>query len=222
MSPRRPFRSTLISNLGVLLLLALAACGGDSNGPRVVGQDGSAIDVGTPTETPPATPTVTPTAATPADGTPSPTPTVPTATGTPSPTATPTRTPSATPTTTPSGGTTAGDDGSPYGTASVRAAVERGGGTFQVDDEQESLCPGSAVPGTTFRAYGSTWVLWVYPSADAREDDWSLDGGRLEPQVSGCELPTGYNYFNANLVVALVEQGGDPGDMRDAFLGLTP
>lgn len=207
---------------GALLALALVACGSDGK-VTIAGQDGTEIDISTATATATASaeasPSTAPTeGATPEDGAATPTP------GDTTPTAMPdddddddaTPTPSAT------SSPQAGDRlGAPYGSADVRAAIESGAGSFAVDDEVEQLCPDTSVPGTAFRAEGDAlWSLWVYPDAEAREADWVMEDGQLEPQTDDCELPTGFNYFNANVVIAVLKRGSGAEDVRDAFLSL--
>lgn len=224
--------------LGVLVAaVALAACGGDDDGGVTIsGSDGTEIEVTTEqTETPSASPTGAETGTTDATGT-------ATSEATPSATETPdaTGTPSAT--ATPSGGgePEEGDlAGVPYSTGDVRAAVEAAGRTFILDDERAPLCPNTSVAETVFlasdpvEATGANWALWVYPDDEVLEDDWEIDDGQLEPRSDDCELPTGFNYFNANVVMAFVSWEGADGETTfdeerspredaaiEAFLGL--
>ncbi len=218
--------------VGVLLALTLVACSDNRGGPRIVGEDGSTIDVTASTET--ATPSAEVSSTiVPSEGTP---------TATPGATETPAATGTAT--ATPSGGTssTAGDlEGVPYSTSDVRAAVESAGRTFLVVDDREPLCAGTSVEETTFWAassggsdYGPLWTLWVYPDSEAREDDWQLSEGELQPQVDDCEPPTGFNYFNANTVLvftgwsglgeeSLYDENRSPGEdaAKEAFVAMS-
>ena len=202
--------------VGALAFAFLAGCEDQGDGVTIAGQDGSTIDVGSATAT--STVTATPNAgtegATPAGATP---PAGETATPEPSETPTPTATPASS-----SGGTSAGDaSGVPYSTSDVRAAMEAADVGFEVDDEREPLCADTSVPETAFDAGGSSWALWVYPDSAARESEWVLEDGQLAPQVEDCAPPTGFNYFNANLVLVLTEPGGAQSEVvRDAFLSV--
>ncbi|MGE3962267.1 MAG: hypothetical protein AB7F65_11365 [Dehalococcoidia bacterium] len=206
-------RSLLL--LGAGAALTLAACEDDDGGVTIAGQDGAAIDVGATTATATATGGADGNAVT---ATPVPGATQATA---PAGTPTPTGTPTPAPTSRPSSGPTGNTSGVPYSTTDVRAAMEAAGVGFEVDDESEPLCSDTAVPETAFRAGGSAWALWVYSDSAAREAEWVLEDGQLAAEVEDCVPPTGFNYFNANLVLALVEPGGaGSDDVRDAFLSL--
>ncbi len=206
---------------GALAVTLLAGCEDKDAGVTIAGEDGTRIDVGTPTATSTA---ITQTATAEATSGASPAATTETATPAATETATPTATstPSPTPTRT-AGGSSAGGgaSGVPYSTGDVRAAMAAAGVGFEVDDEREPLCGDTSVPETAFEAGGSTWALWVYPDGDAREAEWELDDGHLAARVDDCDPPTGFNYFNANLVLVLVEPGGTQSEsVRDAFLAV--
>jgi len=204
-----------------LLAIALVGCDQERGGPRVVGEDGTEIEItAEPTETGTATIVATdePTS-TPDDGA--------TATATPETTETPSTTPTGTPTATPTSTSTPGLGtgsgagglaGVPYGTDDVRAALAASGEPVEVDDEREPLCPSGSVPETALQVGESVWALWVYPDTSAREAEWELSDGRLEPQISDCEPPSGFNYFNANTVLVLLEGVSGVEPVRDAFL----
>ena len=126
----------------------------------------------------------------------------------------------------------------------MRAAVEQAGVTFLLVERRETICPGSAVPGRPYwmanrvgSDFGPIWVLWVYPDPDALREDWeTVPGEAPRPRVEGCELPTGFVYWNENLVLTfavwlsageelpLEGQYESPGDHPAVrvFLGLTP
>src|SRR5690606_29368771 len=103
-----------------------------------------------------------------------------------------------------------------------RGAMESAGIAFAVDDEREAICTDTSVTATSFTVDDSdaVWALWVYPDAEAREDDWAFEDGRIEPQTDDCELPTGFNYFNANAALVLLERGDGAEATRDAFLAM--
>ncbi len=153
----------------------------------------------TATDTPAPTGTATPTA------TPSPPPPTSTATATPAGTATPQ------PTTPPSGDPTAGDvEGFPFSTVDIRAAVEARGFSFLLLTDRGALCAGAAVEVHSFWSAnlagsdsGPALAVWVYPDRDALEADWSVAPGSAPEPRFGCDLPTGFVYWNENLVMAL-------------------
>lgn len=219
------------------ILLLLLACAVVTS---CVGGDDGVVDVR------PAEPTVGETAGPTPDATLVETPTATpllTATPTPPPTLTPTPPPTLTPTpaATPSEGDT---QGFPFSTADVRAVVEGSGITFIPLGERDAICPGSAVPGRPYWTanaagtdFGPVFVLWVYPDLAALEADWAVEPGESPKlRVEGCDLPTGFEYWNENLVLAFdvwLSAGLDvplaghyesPGDHPtvEAFLGLTP
>jgi hypothetical protein len=173
----------------------------------------------------PAARTPSATATSGASTTPAPT-RVPTsaASATPTPTPAPTL---AAPTGTPGGaGATgtpqpqAGDlRGTPFSTADVRAAVNAAGRVFFVDTDRKPLCPNTTVREVTFWAasaggtdYGPNWALWVYPDADALAADWDVSSGKVRPRTP-CDLPTGWTYWNSNLVLTFVTWSGVGGDV---------
>jgi hypothetical protein len=204
--------------VGAFALVALVGCDQERGGPRVVGEDGTEIEI---TATPAETGTATIVATAEQTGTPAAAP--PEATQTPATTPTGTPTSTATSTSTPSGGSSGeggagGSAGVPYGTGDVRAALAASGDSVEVDDEREPLCPDSSVPETALQVGDSSWALWVYEDTSAREAEWQLDDGQLEPQIDGCEPPSGFNYFNANTVLVLLEGVDSVEAVRDAFL----
>lgn len=203
-----------------LLAIALVGCDQERGGPRVVGEDGAEIEIT-------AEPTATGTATIVTPGEPTGTPDDGTATATPDATETPSTTPTGTPTATPTSTSTPGAGtesgagglaGVPYGTDDVRAALAASGESVEVDDEREPLCPSASVPETALQVGESVWALWVYPDTSAREAEWELSDGQLETQISECELPSGFNYFNANTVLVLLEGVESVEAVRDAFL----
>lgn len=143
------------------------------------------------------------------------------------------------------GAAVAGDlVGLPFSTADVRAAIEQAGFVFLPVEPREALCPGSAVPGrpywTAFSGgtdFGPVFVLWVYPDAEALREDWeAVPGEAPRPRMEDCELPTGFVYWNDNLVLTFAawlslgqefpleshdESPGDHPAVR-AFLELAP
>ena len=206
--------------VGALAIALLAGCDDKDGGVTITGQDGSSIEVSTAT----ASATTSPeTSATTSEATPAGATATASSTATPTTTTpTPTSTPIASPTSSGGGATSAGDtSGFPYSTSDVRAAMEAADVGFEVDDEQEPLCGDTSVPETAFNAGGSSWALWVYPDSAARESEWVLEDGQLTPQVGDCAPPTGFNYFNANLVLVLTGPGGAQAEVvRDAFLAV--
>ena len=134
--------------------------------------------------------------------------------------------------------------GFPFSTGDMRLAVEQAGVTFLLVELGDTICPGSAVPGRPYwsanRAgsdFGPVFLLWVYPDQDALGEDWEAAPGEAPRlRVEGCELPTGFVYWNENLVLTFAvwlsageeltldghhEGPGDHPAVR-AFLGLTP
>ena len=184
-------RPALLALAGVLGLLALACTGGDDDGVPVL-----LTRTPTPTVTPAASPTATPTP-----------------TATPMVAATPTTTPTPRPTPVPAATAppTAGDiAGVPFSTADVRAAIEAEGFPLFALDDRAPLCATTSVPGQALWSGdisngdgGRVFVLWVYPDAEAVGADWRAEPGeRPELQVPGCELPSGFVFWNENLVLA--------------------
>jgi len=214
---------------------ALAACAGDGE-VRIVGVDGRDVAVHTEATTTPGS-AEAPSAASPTSepaqppGTPDPTPTP----DSPSPGTSPgTSPPAPTVPTVPRTPGARGDDlaGLPYSTSDIRSAVLRTGQTFEsAENAPDEICPDTSVPATLFSTAtsvgmddGLTWALWVYPTVEEREADWAFGDGRLEPTTDDCELPTGFNYFNANAVMAFVSWDGSEqrspreDEAREAFL----
>lgn len=212
--------------IGLLLACAVAT--------SCVGGDDGVVDVR------PAEPTV--------DSTAEPAPPVvsPTTTQTPPPTSTVAPSPTLVPTQTPPAATPFEGDagGLPFSTADVRAVVEGSGITFIPLGERDVICPVSAVPGAPYWTanaagtdFGPVFVLWVYPDLAALEEEWAVEPGESpKPRLAGCDLPTGFVYWNENLVlvfevwlsagfdVALEGHAESPGDHPtvEAFLGLAP
>ncbi len=212
--------------LVVASALPLAACsgGGDSAAVRIE-PIATAAAVGAGASLPSSTPAPPETPAQPA-------PTVATRDGqTPAPAA---------------AGTTAPGDlaGLPFSTGDVRAAAEQAGVTFLPVEDRAPLCPGSAAPGRPYWSanlagsdFGPIWVLWVYPDAAAFQEDWeTIPGEAPRPRVEDCELPTGFVYWNENLVmtfavwlslgeeIPMERHNESPGDHPavHVFLELTP
>ena len=151
------------------------------------------------------TPTTTPSVAT---ATPSPTatatsaPTAPSTRPPPVPTATPTAPPPAAP---PAGGDV---EGAPFSTADARAAIEGAGVTFIPLENRTAICSSAVAAGQHYWTarprtdFGPAFVLWVYPDVEALQADWAVEP--REPPVplfAGCELPTGFVYWNGNLIL---------------------
>ncbi len=169
-----------------------------------------------------------------------------------SPSATPTATPTLTPTLTPTAAATAADpearlgdvSGVPFSTVDVRLAVEEGRGySFWLVEERAPLCPGSSVPGRPYWSanlagsdFGPVFVLWVYADVDALRLDWEAVPGEAPVPLFDCELPSGFVYWNENLVftfdvwlslgepLPLAAHPESPSEMPaiDAFLELAP
>ena len=135
---------------------------------------------------------------------------------TPALAASPSATPTATPTPTPTAAATAADpearlgdvSGVPFSTVDVRLAVEEGRGySFWLVEERAPLCPGSSVPGRPYWSanlagsdFGPVFVLWVYADVDALRLDWEAVPGEAPVPLFDCELPSGFVYWNENLV----------------------
>jgi len=204
--------------VGAIIALTLVGCSDDTGSPRVVGQDGSTIDIpssATPMPSADVSPTIVPSEGT---ATPGVTPEA-MATATPAPTGTAT----ATPTRAPGGAVLDESSGVPYSTSDFRAALPSSL-AVEAGSADEALCPDTSVAETTLRVGGddgSIWALWVYPDSEAREADWEFSDGALRAQTDDCDPPTGLNYFNANVVLVVREVGGGIDEMRDAFLGMS-
>jgi hypothetical protein len=217
--------------LGTVLLALTAACSGSD--PVTVAQPSATTASATA-----SSPTVV--AAAPGTGAGSSTP------ATPTPVVAPTQQPRPAATSAAPPQPRDGDlDGSPLSTIDVRVAVEDGRGYsfWLVDDERPQLCPASAVPGRAYWSanlqgsdFGPVFVLWVYSDADAVEADWAAEVGEAPAPKFDCELPSGFVYWNENLILAfdvwlsvgqslpLHEHWESPSDMPAAlaFLELTP
>lgn len=201
---------------GAVVALLLVGCSDNGDGPRIVGEDGSTIDVTASTASATASTEVSPTIVA-AEGTPTATPDA-TETATPEASATETGTPPAEVTQPPTDFEEF--EGVPFSTSDLQAAFP---GT-EVDARRDPLCSETSVPETTLTVAGSpgsTWAVWVYPDSEAREADWAFSNGALRAQTDDCEPPTGLNYFNANVVLVLRERGEGIEEMRDAILGLS-
>ena len=202
--------------VGAIIALTLVGCSQDSGSPRVVGQDGSTIDIpssATPMSSADVSPTIVPSETTPT------TSLTPEATET----ATPQATGTASPTRTPGGTVLDESSGVPYSTSNFQAALPPDL-PIEADPVDEALCPGTSVAETTLRVGGedgSTWALWVYPHSAAREADWEFSDGALRAQTDDCDPPTGLNYFNANVVLVVRKVGDGIEEMRDAFLSMS-
>ena len=49
---------------------------------------------------------------------------------------------------------------------------------------------------------GPILVLWVYPNSESLKADWQAEPGRgPRPLLPGCGLPSGFAYWNENLVM---------------------
>jgi hypothetical protein len=101
-------------------------------------------------------------------------------------------------------------DGVPFSTLDVRRAVQDGHRfSFWRVDDRTPLCPASAAPGLPYWSanlagsdFGPVWVLWVYPDVDALQRDWeTIPGDAPRSRIEGCELPTGFVYWNKNLIM---------------------
>lgn len=171
-------------------------------------------------------------------------------------TATPSVTPSPTPTSSSSVIPTADESptptpprassarGVPFSVSDIAAAAETRGYSFWLLEGRAPVCLGASVPGEPHWSanlagsdFGPVWVLWVYPDAQALAADWLVTpDGSLRSRVDACRLPSGFVYWNRNMVMAFdvwLSLGGDiplgehpdsPGDhpALQAFLGLRP
>ncbi len=203
--------------VGAIIVLTLVACNDDGGGARVVGQDGSTIEITRTATTATPSADVSPTIV-PSEG--SPTPSV---TPEASETATPDGTSTPTATRTPGSTNLDESEGVPYSTSDFEASLPANL-VVEAGPADEALCPDTSVAETTLRVggdEGSIWALWVYPDSAAREADWEFSDGALVAQSDDCDLPTGLNYFNANTVLVVREVGDGIDEMRDAFLSMS-
>ena len=207
-------RVAIATTLLALATLLAAACDGDDD-----------IDIeGLVTRTPNPTQTSAPTRA-PETATPTPTPTGTAPSSTPTPTPTATASPTATPTQA-ADGEQQEVEGSPFSSADVRSAVEANGYSFQLLARGDLPCPNTSVEAlprwsATLAGsdFGPLFALWFYPDEEAMREDWVAEPGeRLQARTEGCDLPTGFNYWNANLVLVFV---GVP-NVNDSELSLVP
>lgn len=117
-------------------------------------------------------------------------------------------------------------------------------GRWRPVEDRAPLCPASAPPGLPYWSanlagsdFGPIWVLRVYPDTDALQEDWeTVPGEAPRSRIQGCELPTGFVYWNENLVMTFavwLSLGEElPMERHDqslsehpavrGFLGLTP
>ena len=99
--------------------------------------------------------------------------------------------------------------GFPFSTSDLRQALEIAGYSFSGVEERAPICPQTSVPELPFWSpnlagndSGPILVLWVYPTFEALEADWEAEpGAPPKPLLDGCELPTGFVYWNQNLVL---------------------
>ncbi len=100
-------------------------------------------------------------------------------------------------------------DGLPFSTADLRQAVETAGYSFSGVETRKPLCPHTSVPELPFWSAnlagsdsGPILVVWVYPNFEALAAEWEAEpGAPPKPLLDGCELPTGFVYWNQNLVL---------------------
>lgn len=188
--------------LATALVLLASACGGGSDVP-------APADTPTATTSPRPNPTIINATETP-DATGTPASTTPEPTASPSVTASPTATPQPTATGSPNAPGTTDLEGFPFGTADVRAAVEARCFGFVPVAERAPLCPASSVTGHAFWSAnlagsdsGPIFVLWVYEDPAALQLDWEVEPGSSPSPRFDCELPSGFVYWNENMVLAL-------------------
>ncbi len=99
--------------------------------------------------------------------------------------------------------------GLPFSTADLRQAVETAGYSFSGVETRKPLCPHTSVPELPFWSAnlaggdaGPILVVWVYPSLEALAAEWEAEAGAPpKPLLEGCDLPTGFVYWNQNLVL---------------------
>jgi len=100
--------------------------------------------------------------------------------------------------------------GIPFSTEDVRLMVEgEYGYSFWLVKERAPLCPSSSVVGRPYWSaslagsdFGPVFVLWVYPDIETLRLDWTAVNGQAPVPIFDCELPSGFVYWNENLVLA--------------------
>jgi len=185
------------------LLLLASSCGGGSDTP-------APEDTPTATTSPRPNPTIISATETPAATGTSTGSTTPEPTPSPSVTTTPTATAQPTATGSPNPSVATDVEGFPFGTADVRAAVEERGFGFVPVGDRAPICPASSVTGRAFWSAnlagsdsGPLLVLWVYEDPSALKLDWEVEPGSAPSPRFDCELPSGFVYWNENMVLAL-------------------
>ena len=185
-------RWSLIALLALGCAAAVACIGGDSGDADATATPNATAADAAPAATAVSQPTATPT---------------PAPASTPEATATPTETAVALP--------VPGIDGVPFSLADFAAALPTPG-MRPADEFFEPSCPGAGGEPVAFigpDGHGNgpfgggngphpVWVLWVYADHEAFERDWEVDENfRVSPLLDGCEPPTGWVYWNENLVL---------------------
>ena len=69
----------------------------------------------------------------------------------------------------------------------------------------------------------AVYAIWMYPTPEALAEDWAVTPGDApEARFGACALPTGYAYWNENLLLAFIEPGDDAtrSQLVDSFLSL--
>ena len=99
--------------------------------------------------------------------------------------------------------------GFPFSTADLRQAIETAGYSFAPLTNIAPICPQTSVPEQAFWSVnltdgdsGPILVLWVYPNSETLKADWQAEPGH-PPQslLPNCGLPSGFAYWNENLVM---------------------
>ena len=142
--------------------------------------------------------------------------------GSPPPARTPTPAP-ATPTPTPTPPPPPLAAGAPYGEAAFTRSLQARG--LNASKRPETVgCPQAGVPGARYEATAGparqAFVVWVYPTTEARARDWAT-AGRAQYQHGEC-VPGAPVYWNQNVMLAF-EQTTDAGlrsQVVDAFLAM--
>ncbi len=134
--------------------------------------------------------------------------------------------------------------GFPFSTADLRQAIETAGYSFAPLTNIAPICPQTSVPEQAFWSVnltdgdsGPILVLWVYPNSETLKADWQAEPGQA-PQslLSNCGLPSGFAYWNENLVMVFaawfslgIESATSPDEQSpgqhpavQAFLELSP